>query len=101
MPERGRLPVIRKPEAGVALALCYLARVFPADMGGLKVNSFHPDTCRFCELTDDELNAMLDDFNTWAGVKDDREVPDEVLAFVILSSADQSRLVKEAAKQPG
>lgn len=98
---RGRLPEIRDPAQGVALAKCYLARAFPITRGALRtaVNNSHPERCRFCTLTDEEILAVLDDFNMWSGIASG-ELRQEVEAFAMLPIEDQRILSGKAAMLP-
>lgn len=93
---RGRLTEVRGPAMGVALAKCYLARAFhgTSKLGEAVTNS-HPQECRFCLYTDDEVRAMLDDFNLWAGIEG--QLRPEVEAFAMLPIEEQRALSAKAA----
>lgn len=91
---RGRIPFVREPAAGVALAQCVLARMFPAGIDDVPLNSYHQTECRFCVLTDAEATTILKDFDDWAGTMTGI-YPPEVEAFLMLPAEEQARLVEK------
>lgn len=99
MTDRGKFKVIRDPAVAIAAGKCWIARWGSRKiLGGLPVDSFHPEDCAFCDLDPTYLIEAIDEFMNWSGLRDgdDAELERPVEAFLQLNAEAQASVVREA-----
>lgn len=88
--------IIRDPALGVAVAKCLIARM----MGPQGISaSAHPYPCRICQVPDDEMWPIYNEWMDWSLLMDnvpDEDAPAPVEAFMRLDPKVQRSLVFKA-----
>ena len=97
---RGKF-TLRNPAEAIAVSKCWLntwARTSPQMLP--KAETFHPETCAFCEQPRDLLIQALEEFRDWSSISsltDDGLMPRlEIEQWLSLPVFEQNRLVAKA-----